>query len=73
MILSELRDYLQTHKRAALVDLAYRFDSDPDAIRGMLEKWMAKGKVMKLPQGTVCGGGCSSCDPATIEIYAWKE
>jgi hypothetical protein len=71
MILSQLRDYLRTHRRAALIDLAHRFDTDPDALRGMLAKWEAKGKVEKLPQGTGCGG-CCLCDPAAIEIYEWK-
>lgn len=72
MILSELRDYLKTHRRAALIDLSHRFDAAPDALRGMLERLMAKGQVEKLPQGTPCGGGCCKCDSATVEIYAWK-
>ncbi len=70
MILSELRDYLKTNGRAALLDMAHRFDTDPDALRGMLDKWVAKGRVVKLPQGTECGG-CCKCDPATTEIYEW--
>jgi hypothetical protein len=72
MILSELRDYLQTHERAALIDLAHHFDTDPNALRGMLAKWVGKGRVAKLPSGTTCGGGCCKCDPATTEIYEWK-
>lgn len=72
MILSELRSYLQTHKRAALLDLAYHFDTDPNALRGMLAKWVGKGRVAKLPAGSACGGGCCKCDPATTEIYEWK-
>ncbi len=72
MILSELRDYLQTHKRAALVDMAYRFDIDPDALRGMLEKWVTKGRVEKLPVDSTCSRGCCQCDPATTEDYEWK-
>ena len=71
MILAELRDYLKTNQRAALIDMANRFDTDADALRGMLDKWVAKGKVRKLPSGSACGGGCSQCDPATIEIYEW--
>ncbi len=70
MILSELRDYLQTNRRAALLDMAHRFDTDPDALRGMLDKWVAKGRVVKLLQGTACSG-CSKCDPASTEIYEW--
>lgn len=72
MILSELRDYLQVHRRAALVDMAQRFDTDPDALRGMLAIWVAKGRVERLPQGTLCGSGCCKCDPASTEIYQWK-
>ncbi len=72
MIFSELRDYLQTHRRAALSDMARHLGTDPDALRGMLAKWIAKGRVEKLPIGTLCGGGCCQCDPATIEIYEWK-
>ncbi len=70
MILSEVRDHLRTHRRAALSDMAARFRTDPDALRGMLERWIAKGQVQKLPGGTPCGG-CSHCDPNTVEIYAW--
>ena len=36
MILSELRTYLTEHQRVALIDLAHRFDTDSDALRGML-------------------------------------
>ena len=71
MILSDLCDYLRTHRRAALIDMAHRFETDPDALRGMLEKWIAKGRVEKLPLGTACGNGCGKCDPATTEIYEW--
>ncbi|MGD2118101.1 MAG: FeoC-like transcriptional regulator [Chromatiales bacterium] len=73
MILSELRDYLQSHRRAALQDMAHRFDTDADALRGMLDKWVAKGRVVKLQQGSVCDSGCCKCDAANIEIYEWRD
>ena len=73
MILSELRDYLKTHRRVALSDMALRFGVDADALRGMLDKWIAKGRVEKLPSGSTCGSGCSKCDPDSIEIYEWKN
>jgi len=73
MILSELRDYLKTHRRVALIDMVHRFDTDADALRGMLAKWMAKGRVEKLPPGSACSGGCCKCDPATTEIYEWRD
>ena len=71
MILSELRDYLKSHHRAALIDMSHRFDIEPDALRGMLAKWIAKGKVEKLAQGSDCGG-CCKCDAANTEVYEWK-
>jgi len=73
MILAEVRSYLQTHRRATLHDMAIHFGTDPDALRGMLSKWEAKGKVVKLPAGTPCGSACCHCDPATIEVYEWRE
>ncbi|HID45137.1 MAG TPA: sugar metabolism transcriptional regulator [Chromatiaceae bacterium] len=72
MILSELRDYIKNRQRVALLDMAHHFDAEPDALRGMLDKWVAKGRIERLPQGTECGGGCCKCDPATTEIYEWK-
>ncbi len=72
MILSDIRDYLRTHRRVALSDMALRFGTEPDALRGMLDKWVAKGKVSKLPSGTICGGGCCRCDLNTTEVYEWR-
>ena len=72
MILSELRQYLSQHKRAALIDLSHHFDTEPDALRGMLTMLEHKGCITKLPQGTACGG-CNKCDPASVEIYEWAR
>lgn len=71
MIITELSRYLRDSGRAALQDLSNRFDSDPDALRGMLGTLERKGRVRKLPVNTPCAGGCCKCDPAAIEIYEW--
>ncbi|MGR9107172.1 MAG: FeoC-like transcriptional regulator [Gammaproteobacteria bacterium] len=71
MVLAELRSYLQENKRVLLVDLANRFNSDPDALRGMLQKWVSKGKVRKVSGEKGCSSGCCKCDPATLEFYEW--
>ena len=71
MILSELTTYLAERKRAALLDLSSHFGSDPHALRGMLSMLERKGRARKLPAGTPCGGGCSTCDPESLEIYEW--
>lgn len=73
MILSELATYLADHRRAALIDLANRFDADPEALRGMLRTLVRKGRARKLPAGIPCAGGCCQCDPASVEIYEWVD
>jgi putative ferrous iron transport protein C len=71
LILSELTSYLAEQKRAALLDISNRFGSSPEALRMMLSVLERKGRVRKMPAGTPCGGGCSKCDPALVEIYEW--
>lgn len=73
MILTDIRDYLKQAGQAPLRDMSLHFGMEQDALRPLLEQWIAKGKVVKLPSGTLCGGGCSACSPETIEIYAWRD
>lgn len=73
MILSDLRAYLRAHHRVALADLIVHFDIDADALRGMLDKWISKGKVRKLPLSASCGTSCCQCDAALTEIYEWVD
>ena len=71
MILSRVTDYLKTHRRAALTDMAVGLDATPEALREMLTVLERKGRVHKLPAGTACGGGCNKCSPTSIELYEW--
>lgn len=71
MILTQVRDYLKQKGQAPLRDMALEFGMDQEALRPIIEQWIDKGKVRKLPQGTACGGGCNSCMPETIELYEW--
>lgn len=73
MILSDIRRYLEQRGQATLADIATHFDADPDAVRGMLELWMRKGKIHKQMATGSCGSSCTHCDPATTEIYVWNE
>lgn len=70
MILSQLKSYLATRKRAPIADLVNHFDSEPDAIRGMLAHFIAKGQVRQLESEGACGG-CQKCDAFNLEIYEW--
>ncbi|GAW86211.1 conserved hypothetical protein [Bathymodiolus platifrons methanotrophic gill symbiont] len=73
MILSELRDYLKQQHRLSLLEMANHFDIDADALRGMLSKWVSKGKVKQIDMGATCGTSCCKCDPAMTELYEWVE
>ena len=73
MILSEVRDYLKQRGQCTLSDIALHFDTDANAVRGMLDVWIKKGKVEKRSATDSCGTSCQSCDPATTEVYTWCE
>lgn len=73
MILSDLRSYLQDRRRVTLNDLVVHFQIDADALRGMLAKWISKGKVRQSPAASACGTSCCKCDPALTEIYEWID
>jgi putative ferrous iron transport protein C len=73
MILSDIKRYLQERKQATLSDLAIHFDIEPEAMRGMLEHWIHKGKVSKSALGASCKKGCASCSCDTdMESYLWR-
>lgn len=73
MILAELRSYLQQKQRITLNDLVVHFQIDPDALRGMLSKWIQKGKVRLISGSNACGTSCCKCDPLLTEIYEWVD
>ena len=73
MILSDIRDYMQQHGQVSLADIALHFDSEPDAVRGMLDVWIRKGNVYRRSATSSCGTSCSQCDTAATEIYVWES
>ncbi len=73
MILSDIRRYLIARPAASLSDIAMHFDSTPDAIRGMLDIWVRKGKVKKNLLNQNCSSGCNKCPEAIMETYSWSE
>ncbi len=73
MILADIKRYLEQRGQAALADIALHFDADPEAVRGMLEVWMRKGRVHRQMANAACGSACHQCDSAVTEIYVWGE
>lgn len=70
MILRELDDYLQLHRRATLGDIALHFDVPAEAARGMLDLWIRKGRIRRLDAAATCNTSCPvSCDDSAMTIY----
>lgn len=69
MILQQLQVYLCTHPATSLEALAQHFHTDANALRGMLDLLIRKGRVRKL-RIQPCGN-CHSCDPESLELYEW--
>ena len=69
-ILRDVADYLRLRGHASLDDLASHFDTSPEAMRGMLDRWIAKGKVVHCP-ASACRGCKSACDSAPGDAYEW--
>lgn len=70
MSLLAIKTYLVDRHRAPLRDIALHLRSSPEAVRGEMEVWIAKGKVRRLEER--CGGGCCRCGD-TPEVYEWVE
>ncbi len=73
MILSEIRDFIRERKRCTLQELVLHFDIDAQALRGMLAKWIKKGKLRQIPVSSSCGSGCHKCAPELTELYEWVD
>jgi len=69
MILTEIQHYLANHRQASLAELANHFHIEADALRGMLNQLVKKGRVNK--QDPKKCGGCHSCNSDTLELYFW--
>ncbi|NDR56265.1 hypothetical protein FPS10_07485 [Pseudoruegeria sp. M32A2M] len=78
-MLMEIRAYLKLHGSANILDLSNHFRVSPDALRGMLQHWIAKGEVVRHDFSGSCGdchssGHCSGCGTAaSFEVYEWHE
>ena len=69
---SSVRDYLKERGSAPLSDVALHFDAGEDAVRAVLDLWIAKGRVRGLAAGTGCSkAGSCGCSCKVEEIFEW--
>ena len=71
MILIEIKNFFSRQRMASLSDLSIHFGVEPDALRGILDQWIRKGKLRKLPHGKSCKKCCEACNSDHTEIYEW--
>ncbi|MGG6295575.1 FeoC-like transcriptional regulator [Leptolyngbya sp. AN02str] len=70
-MLRDLQTYLQRQRRASLHEIEQHFHTDADALRGMLNQLIRKGRVHKT-EGSKCSH-CCQCAPEAIEFYEWTN
>ncbi len=73
MILKQIKAYVQSHPQVSLNDIAIHFDANPDAVRGMLDFWVRKGKIKHYSSENVCAGGCSCGQKNSNDLYEWNQ
>lgn len=73
MILKELKEYVKTNQQVSLKDIAIHFDAEPEAVKGMLDFWIRKGKIRHYASSSVCGGSCSCSQQENNEVYEWNQ
>ncbi|MCU7905176.1 MAG: FeoC-like transcriptional regulator [Candidatus Thiodiazotropha sp. (ex Epidulcina cf. delphinae)] len=73
MILSDIREFLLKRGQATLAEIALHVDAEPDAVRGMLQQWVRKGRIEQRKVEAACGSSCNRCDPAVTELYVWRQ
>lgn len=77
-LLLQVKSYVQDRGSTSLMDIANKFETSPDALRGMLEHWVRKGVIVRQDFADGCGGckpspSCGACGTsATFEFYSWK-
>ncbi|RLA15991.1 MAG: hypothetical protein DRQ59_00255 [Gammaproteobacteria bacterium] len=72
MILSDLKNYLESRRQVSLSDAALHFDVEPEAMKGMLEFWVSKGKIRIDANQLTCGGSCSCSQAKEETLYVWN-
>ncbi|WP_101339900.1 FeoC-like transcriptional regulator (plasmid) [Cereibacter azotoformans] len=71
-MLLDIRRLVQERGRVTLTDLALHFGRDPEAMRGMLDHWIAKGLVRRTVDPGCASSGCGGCSAGrSVEIFEW--
>ncbi|MBK5930931.1 FeoC-like transcriptional regulator [Halochromatium salexigens] len=70
-MLIQARDLVRQQGLASLQEVALQLGVSSEVARALLAKWVAKGRIERLPTATACSG-CTLCDSAPRELYRWS-
>lgn len=71
MLLSDIKQYLQTQPSQTLLELSRRFQIEANVLRDMLSVLIRKGQVRQCTKTPRCGTKCHQCALLVTEIYEW--
>ncbi|WP_036261726.1 FeoC-like transcriptional regulator [Methylocapsa aurea] len=72
-MLTEIKEYLATHKRVFIREVAMHFDIPPEVARAALDHWVRKGKVSRLDIAGQCQAGCGGPCSERRDVYQWID
>ncbi|QXP84385.1 FeoC-like transcriptional regulator [Methylococcus sp. Mc7] len=71
-MLTELKEYLITHRGVCVTEVAAHFDIPPETARALLEHWVRKGKVARFDVAGQCQACRSPCNER-LQIFQWLD
>ena len=71
-MLISIKKFMEEKYVANLEQIAAHIHQDPNTTRQLLEHWIRKGKLEKLPSPAGCGTRCQQCRPKYAEVYKWQ-
>jgi hypothetical protein len=67
---TDIKHYLVERRQSTLQEMARHFNAEPNAVEGVLEFWLRKGKVMRRTAAKC--SGCNQCGTSAASIYEWQ-
>lgn len=71
MMLTKLKAFVRQQGQANLLEIARHLETDPKAVKPMLDHWIRKGQIQPAPKPNGCGVKCVKCEPIYAEVYCW--
>lgn len=70
-MLLQLLDYIQRQRLVSLQQLSRTFHMDPYALQPLLDKWVARGKIVVCQEKKkACQSMCARCHVSPVVFYA---